>query len=134
MSNPTITLVGRIGSDPEKVGKSDNKGLKFRMATNQRGKNDQGEWVDKNTSWWSVKAWNGLAERSVDILKKGQSVIVTGVIYEQSWKDAEGNNKTSYEIVAEDIAVSVRSLSDKKPMAKAVNDSFDVNSLPSLVG
>jgi single-strand DNA-binding protein len=70
MSNPTVTVVGRIGQDPEAVGSN---GLRLRVATNDRVKNDAtGEWEDKNTSWWTVKAWKRLAEQSKDVLKKGQ--------------------------------------------------------------
>jgi single-strand DNA-binding protein len=116
MSNPTVTIVGRIGIDPEAVGSN---GLRFRVATNDRVKNEAtGEWEDKNTSWWTVKAWRRLAEQSKDVLKKGQEVIVVGRLYEESWTDKEGAKRTSYEINAESIAVTTFSLS--KPTT--VND------------
>ena len=109
MSNPTVTIVGRIGQDPETVGSN---GLRLRVATNDRVKNDStGEWEDKNTSWWTVKAWKRLAEQSKDVLKKGQEVIIVGKVYEENWTDKEGAKRTSYEINAESIAVTTFSLS-----------------------
>lgn len=109
MSNPTVTIVGRIGQDPEAVGSS---GLRLSVATNDRVKNDAtGEWEDKNTSWWTVKAWKRLAEQSKDVLKKGQEVIIVGKVYEENWTDKEGTKRTSYEINAESIAVTTFSLS-----------------------
>ncbi len=109
MSNPTVTVVGRIGQDPEAVGSN---GLRLRVATNDRVKNDStGEWEDKNTSWWTVKAWKRLAEQSKDVLKKGQEVIIVGKVYEENWTDKEGTKRTSYEINAESIAVTTFSLS-----------------------
>jgi single-strand DNA-binding protein len=109
MSNPTVTIVGRIGQDPEAVGSN---GLRLRVATNDRIKNDAtGEWEDKNTSWWTVKAWKRLAEQSKDVLKKGQEVIIVGKVYEENWTDKEGTKRTSYEINAESIAVTTFSLS-----------------------
>jgi single-strand DNA-binding protein len=109
MSNPTVTIVGRIGQDPEAVGSN---GLRLRVATNDRVKNDStGEWEDKNTSWWTVKAWKRLAEQSKDVLKKGQEVIIVGKVYEENWTDKEGAKRTSYEINAESIAVTTFSLS-----------------------
>ena len=109
MSNPTVTVVGRIGQDPEAVGSN---GLRLRVATNDRVKNDTtGEWEDKNTSWWTVKAWRRLAEQSKDVLKKGQEVIIVGKVYEENWTDKDVIKRTSYEINAASIAVTTLSLS-----------------------
>ena len=119
MANPMITIVGRVGSEPETVGSN---GLRFRVATNDRVKNDTtGEWEDKNTSWWTVKAWRTLAEQSKQVIKKGMEVIIVGKIYEESWTDKEGVNRTSYEINADSISVTAYTLSkDKAPN----NDQF----------
>ena len=109
-----ITIVGRVGSEPETVGSN---GLRFRVATNDRVKNDTtGEWEDKNTSWWTVKAWRTLAEQSKSVIKKGMEVIIVGKIYEESWTDKEGVKRTSYEINADSISVTAYTLSkDKTP-------------------
>jgi single-strand DNA-binding protein len=80
--------------------------------SNDRTKNDQtGEWEDKNTSWWTVKAWKNLAEQSKSVLKKGQEVIIVGKMYEENWTDTSGNKRTSYELLAESIAVTTYTLS-----------------------
>lgn len=118
--NPVITIVGRIGQDPEAIGSN---GLRLRVATNDRVKNDvTGEWEDKNTSWWTVKAWKRLAEQSKDVLKKGQEVIIVGKVYEENWTDREGTKRTSYEINAESIAVTTFSLS--KSSSTPSDDQF----------
>lgn len=113
MANPTITIVGRVGSDPEPVGSN---GLRFRVATNDRVKNDTtGAWEDKNTSWWTVKAWRTLADQSKSVLKKGMEVTVVGKIYEETWTDKDGIKRSSYEINADSISVTTYSLSKDKP-------------------
>jgi single stranded DNA-binding protein len=113
MANPTITLTGRIGQEPTVLS---NGGLKLRVVTNDRGKNEEtGMWEDKLTSWWTVKVWNKLAEASKDVLNKGQEVTITGTIYEENWKDQSGNQRNSYDIRAETIAVTTRSLNKSKP-------------------
>ncbi len=113
MANPTITIVGRVGSDPESVGSN---GLRFRVATNDRVKNDTtGAWEDKNTSWWTVKAWRTLADQSKSVLKKGMEVTVVGKIYEETWTDKDGIKRSSYEINADSISVTTYSLSKDKP-------------------
>ena len=114
MANPIITIVGRVGSEPEAVGSN---GLRFRVATNDRVKNDTtGEWEDKNTSWWTVKAWRTLAEQSKSVIKKGMEVIIVGKIYEDTWTDKDGVKRSSYEINADSISVTAYTLSkDKAP-------------------
>jgi single-strand DNA-binding protein len=114
MANPTITIVGRVGSDPEVVGSN---GLRFRVATNDRVKNDvTGAWEDKNTSWWTVKAWRTLADQSKSVIRKGMEVTIVGKIYEDTWTDKEGIKKSSYEINADSISVTTYTLSkDKLP-------------------
>ena len=114
MANPIITIVGRVGSEPETVGSN---GLRFRVATNDRVKNDvTGEWEDKNTSWWTVKAWRTLAEQSKSVIKKGMEVIIVGKIYEDTWTDKDGVRRSSYEINADSISVTAYTLSkDKAP-------------------
>jgi single-strand DNA-binding protein len=114
MANPIITIVGRVGSEPEAIGSN---GLRFRVATNDRVKNDvTGEWEDKNTSWWTVKAWRTLAEQSKSVIKKGMEVIIVGKIYEENWTDKEGVKRSSYEINSDSISVTAYTLSkDKAP-------------------
>lgn len=112
MSNPIITIVGRVGSDPEAVGSN---GIRFRVATNDRVKNDNtGQWEDRNTSWWTVKAWRTLADQSKSVIKKGMEVIIVGKIYEDTWTDKEGVKKSSYEINADSISVTAYTLSKNK--------------------
>ena len=105
MANPTVTFTGRIGQDPVVLS---NGGIRLRVVTNDRTKNDQtGQWEDSKTSWWTVKVWNRLADQCKDILKKGYEVTVIGKIYEENWKDkTTGEARNSYEIQAESIAVT----------------------------
>ena len=108
MANPTITIVGRVGQDPIKL---NGGGIRLRVVSNDRVKNDAtGNWDDKNTSWWTVKAWKSLAEQAVNTIKKGQEVVIMGKIYEETWTDKEGNNRTTYEVNADTIAVTTYSL------------------------
>ena len=120
MANPTITIVGRVGQEPVKL---NGGGIRLRVVSNDRVKNDlTGNWDDKDTSWWTVKAWKSLAEQASSILKKGQEVVIMGKIYEETWTDKEGNSRTTYEVNAETIAVTAYSLS--KGMPKEANDDF----------
>jgi single-strand DNA-binding protein len=123
MANPTITVIGRIGSNPEPIG----SGLRFRVATSDRAKNEAtGEWEDRDTSWWTIKAWKSLAEKSRE-LAKGQEVIISGKIREENWTDQSGTKRTSYEIIADNIAVTTHSLT-KAPKVQQMVNSGSTNS------
>jgi single-strand DNA-binding protein len=123
MANPTIVLTGRVGKEPESIGSN---GLRFRIATSDRVKNEEtGEWEDKNTSWWTVKAWRGLADQSKNIVKKGMEVTVIGKIYEENWVDRDGEKRTSVEINADAISVTTFTLSkEAKPSPEDVFPSY----------
>ena len=122
MSNPKVTLVGRIGQNPEPIG----SGIRLRLATNDRVKNDStGQWEDKDTSWWTVKAWKSLAEQSKDILQKGQEVIVFGNMREENWTDSNGNKRVSYEIIADSIGVTTKTLN--KTVGSTTEDPWKTN-------
>lgn len=116
MANPTITIIGRLGQDPESVGQN---GLRLRVVTNDRVRNDAGQWEDKDTSWWTVKAWRKLADQCKDILKKGQEVIIVGKIYEENWTDSQGNKRSSFEVRADSISVTTYSLQNMEPVKEA---------------
>lgn len=110
MSNPDITIIGRIGTDPEYKNFGGNNILKFRVITSDRRKTDDGRWEDVNTSGWNVVGWNRLAESSKNVLEKGQEVIIVGSMKEDSWTDKEGNNRKTTEITASNIAVTMHSI------------------------
>ena len=120
--NPKVTLVGRLGADPESVGTS---GVRLRVVTSDRAKNDKGEWEDRDTSWWTVKAWKTLAEQTKKTLKKGQEVMITGTIYQENWTDNAGNNRTSYEVVADSVGLTAYTISKQPAMAMASSASED---------
>ena len=121
--NPEITLVGRLGTEPEKIG---DKGVRFRVVTSDRVKNANGEWVDKDTSWWTVKMWNKAAEQAMSTVKKGQEVIIRGTIYQDTWTDkTDGSTRSSYDVRGESIGVTSYSLSKNASPAMAMTASTE---------
>lgn len=119
--NPKVTIVGRLGADPESVGST---GVKLRVVTSDRTKNDKGEWEDRDTSWWTVKAWKTLAEQTKKTLKKGQEVMITGTIYQESWTDSSGNNRTSYEVNADSVGLTAYAIAKQPAMSSSTEDPW----------
>ncbi len=115
--NPKMTIVGRLGRDPEAMGAT---GVRFSVVTQDRVKNDKGEWEDRDTTWHTVKAWRTLAQQALSTLKKGQEVIVYGTFSADEWVDKEGQERVTNEVTAESIAVTVYTLS--KMDTTPVND------------
>jgi len=123
MSNPIITLTGRVGQDPSTIG----SGIRFRMVTADRGKNDAGQWEDRDTSWWTIKAWKNLADQAKSVIKQGQEVTVVGTIREESWNDkVTGEKRTAYEVIASSIAITSFSLSKNLVAVNNVNSNNDI--------
>ena len=110
MSNPEVTIIGRIGTEPEYRNFGNNNIVKFRVITSDRRKNDEGVWEDANTSGWNIAAWNKLAESSKNILEKGQEVIIIGSMKEDSWTDKDGNVRKTTEVTASNVAVTTFSI------------------------
>jgi single-strand DNA-binding protein len=104
--NPQIIITGRIGQDPVALS---NGGVRLRVVTNDQVKNEEtGKWEDKQTSWFTVKAWRKLAEQALGVLKKGHEVTIIGKIYEEHWVDkATGQERNGYEVIAQSISVGV---------------------------
>lgn len=88
------TIVGRLVQDPEVkfVGAKGTAVVKFSVAVNSK-KGDKDE-----TSYFDVSAWGTLAENLANSLGKGERVIVSGELKQESW---EKDGKTFRRIVIE---------------------------------
>jgi single-strand DNA-binding protein len=126
MSNPNLTIIGRIGTDPEFKTYNGTPVVKFRVITSDRRKNEQGQWEDVNTSGWNVSAWNNVADSAKGTLKKGQEVIIMGNMKEDTWKDNEGNPRRSVEIKANSIGITTYSV--KKELGGSTKSDWDADS------
>jgi len=76
----TVTIVGRIGQEPQLRATAKGDVLNMRVATNARRRAADGTWVDGATSWFAVEAWGRLALNAAASLHRGQRVVVHGVL------------------------------------------------------
>ncbi|MDO5719411.1 MAG: single-stranded DNA-binding protein [Actinomycetaceae bacterium] len=99
---PALTLRGRAGTAPDLTFlPSGARVCRFRMAVTQRGRDDAGVWHDVATTWYTVKAWNNLAENIAHSILKGQPVLVTGRLDVNQWENKEtGQRGTEVSIIA----------------------------------
>ena len=95
-----VILIGNLGKDPE-VRRLENGAVvaKFSVATSENYKDKSGEWQTQ-TEWHDVVCWRNLAERAESTLTKGVQVYVEGKLTHRTWKDQDGNNRRTTEIVS----------------------------------
>lgn len=110
MSIP-VTLVGRIGQDPElKISNSGKSVVRFSVVTSRRVLDKTtNEWSDQDTTWWNCTAFGDLADNVAESLEKGCAVIVTGRAASESWNDKNtGEKRTAMKVIADEVAPSLR--------------------------
>lgn len=103
-----VVLVGRLTADVElKQSTSGVAVCSFTLAVNRRYAKEG----EQSTDFISVVAWRDRAEFITRYFRKGSAICITGSIQTRSWKDKQGNNRYSTEVVV-DEAMFVDSKSD----------------------
>lgn len=108
MPLPTIAIVGNLTADPElRVTNNGKQWATFRVACNERRKNEAGDWIDGDSLYIDVTSWRA-AEQIKQQLTKGQRVIVYGTLRSREYEAKSGEKRTAIEINAEAVALQLR--------------------------
>lgn len=101
-----VMIIGRLGTDPEmRYTPGGNPVTTFRIATSRQWKDSSGD-TREETEWFSVVAWNKLAEICNQYLSKGARVYVEGRLQTRSWEDQQsGQTRYKTEVVANDMII-----------------------------
>lgn len=115
MSAAQITVTGNVGKDVELrfAGDKQIAVATFSMAHTPRIRKD-GEFTDGETMWFKVVAFMSKAEMIADQLKKGDSVLVTGSLTQNTYTDRDGKERTALEIKADEVAILIKRASRSK--------------------
>jgi single-strand DNA-binding protein len=98
-----LIIIGNVGSEPEmRFTPNGNPVTSFRVATNWRYNTSQGERREE-TEWFTVVAWNRLAEQCNQFLTKGRLVYVEGRLRSRTWESQDGEKRFRNEIVADKV-------------------------------
>lgn len=110
MSSENFTSVtGNVTRDPElRYTKNGAAVVNFGLAYNHRRFNKQTDAWDEEVSFFDVTAWYDLAENVAETISKGMRVTASGRLNQSSWENAEGEKRSKVEIVADDVAPSLR--------------------------
>jgi len=129
MTMNKVLVIGNLGSDPEmRYTPNGNPVTSFRIATNYRYTTAEGEQREE-TEWFTVNAWNRLAETCNQFLAKGRKVYVEGRLKSSPWVGNDGEPRSGIEIVASDVRfLDGRGLGDEGGTASIGASTKDVGS------
>jgi single-strand DNA-binding protein len=100
-----VILIGNLTRDPEqRTTPSGSNVCTFTLATNRSWKTDAGE-KKEETDFHRIVAWDKLAELCGKFLVKGRKVYVEGRLQNRSWTGQDGQQKTSAEVVIDDMVL-----------------------------
>ena len=95
-----IMVIGNLGTDPEmRFTPSGSPVTSFRLATTRTYTPPDGE-RRQETEWFTVVAWNKLAETCNQFLAKGRRAYVEGRLRTHTWEGQDGQSRVRNEILA----------------------------------
>ncbi len=105
----TVTVTGNATREPElRFTPSGQAVANFGLAVNRRWQNRKTQEWEEAVSFFDVTVWSQLAENAAETVAKGTRVTVTGRLDQRSWETQDGDKRSKVEIVADDVAVSLR--------------------------
>lgn len=99
-----VILVGNLGQDPEvRYTGSGAAVANISIATSERWKDKQSGDMKDVTEWHRVVLFSRLAEIAGEYLKRGSKVYLEGKLRTRKWQDAQGADRTTTEILADNL-------------------------------
>ncbi len=116
-----VTLIGNLTRDPElRYTPTGAAECTIGIATNRTWVTDAGE-KKEETEFHRAVAWNKLAELCSQLLAKGRKVYIEGRLRTSAWTAQDGSQRTTTEIVVEDMIV----LDSKRPEGAGENTAAE---------
>ena len=122
-------LMGRLTKDPEFKQTPNNVSVAtFSLAVDRNYQSDKD---NKQTDFINIVAWRHTAEFVSKYFTKGQLVAVEGSIQTRSYQDKDGNNRTVFEVVADQVyfAEKKQNGNNQSQSESSAKDSFPVGGL-----
>ena len=119
----TVILMGRITAAPElKKTQSGISLVNFSIAVDRAYRSGS----DRQTDFINIVAWRQSAEFVSKYFRKGQLVAVDGSIQTRRYQDKDGNNRTAFEVVANNVHFA-----EPKRDSAPVRDDAGYNAAPA---
>jgi len=99
-----VSVSGNVTRDPElRFTQGGMAVASFGLAWNKRKQDGEDE-----VSFFDVTCFRSLAENVAESITKGTRVIVAGTLSQRSWETQDGDKRSKVEIVADEVAPSLR--------------------------
>ncbi|MBE6809289.1 MAG: single-stranded DNA-binding protein [Ruminococcaceae bacterium] len=128
-----VVLTGRLTADPEL--KTTSNGLSvttFSIAVDRRYRSGE----ERQTDFINIVAWRQSAEFITKYFKKGNLIGIEGSIQTRRYQDKNGNNRTAFEVVVNNVQFVESKRDGVAPMgdtaAPASFSNADVNDFADL--
>jgi single-strand DNA-binding protein len=96
-----VIIVGNLGQDPEvRYMPNGNAVANITVATSETWKDQQGQQQDR-TEWHRIVIFGKLAEIAGEYLRKGAQVYMEGRLQTRKWKDQQGVDRFTTEVIAD---------------------------------
>lgn len=100
-----VQLIGNLTRDPElRYTPAGTAVCSLGIATNRSWTTESGE-KKEDVEFHRVVAWSKLAELCAQLLFKGRKVYVEGRLQTRSWQGQDGNQRSTTEVVIDDMLV-----------------------------
>jgi single-strand DNA-binding protein len=118
-----VQIIGNLGRDPEMRYTPAGKAVtNFTVAVGRVTRDPNGD-THEETEWFRVVAWDRLAETCQQYLKKGSKVYIEGRLQTRKYTDREGAERTSVEVVANDMMMLDSRRLDAVPAGSATREA-----------
>ncbi len=135
-----VFLIGNLTRDPELSETSGGVSVcHFAIAVNRTYTSQDGE---RQTDFFNVTAWRGLADNIARYVRKGSKVAVTGSVQIRNYEDNQGVRRTAVDVIAQDVeflttksdrnnddyydAPADKAPAKKKPALESFDDDGDI--------
>ena len=99
-----VTLIGRLGRDPETRHMPDGEAVcNFSIATSETWNDRQSGQRQERTEWHNITMYRRIAEIAGQYLKKGSQVYLEGKIQSRKYTGKDGIERTAFEIIASEM-------------------------------
>jgi single-strand DNA-binding protein len=121
-----VILLGHVGKDPDiRTSQDGRKIVNLRIATSETWRDKSTGERKEATQWHSVVIFSeGLCKVAEAYVHKGSRLYIEGALQTRRWKDADGSDRYSTEVVLQGFSAQLVLLdgkSDTEPASKPVS-------------
>ena len=101
----SATIIGRLTRDPEQQQVGQYNVTRFTVASNSTRKNREGEY---DNTFVRCTVFGRQGDVTAQRFQKGQPIIVSGELSTSTWKDKQGQDRTSVEMSVQNFSFTLQ--------------------------